>query len=58
MRFVAGLSDSYCTNYGVAPTGVNVVLTLDHTAMTATASLLNAKRVSQFTSGKGCVLQP
>jgi hypothetical protein len=51
-----GRSDSFCTTYGVQPTGLSVTLAIDHTANTVTASLLGASRVATYTAGTGCVL--
>ena len=54
--FVEGQSDAYCTNYGSLPTGVQLKITIDHTANTVTGQYLTATRVATFTSGHGCVL--
>jgi hypothetical protein len=54
--FVEGQTDAYCTNYGVQPTGVEVTLTIDHTATSVTAKFQTATRTATFVAGAGCTL--
>ncbi len=55
--FTEGQTDAICIPYGESPTGTGVKVVLDHTAKTATATLLGNTRVASFAAGAGCTLE-